>query len=324
MVDTTILSEHKSITPIVRPSASQHITVTQMHLASLRSKQSRLTRLSIFNNIARIFGANDHTSFDWLALKPIDINGIVAVLAYKRALLPTTVNSYISAIRSLFKTAYVNGLIDNETYQRIKSVENIKATRVTRNRKSASVEDIKALINHCESVNSAAGARDAAMIAVLASCGLRRAELASLNLSDFDAETGFFRVIGKGNKERMVPIPPTTISRILHWVDYYRGNSEGILFCRVRRHGFVPENPTSPLSGNSIYEMLKQRTNELNKEQIRPHSLRRFCGTTLLNAGRDLVLVRDYLGHESISTTQIYIEKDHSELHEAATSTFSL
>tara|TARA_B100000749_G_C18437022_1_gene470519 strand:+ start:345 stop:1310 length:966 start_codon:yes stop_codon:yes gene_type:complete len=317
MTAITTLKSRQS-TEIITPPDYGNFSVTQLHLMSLKSTGSRRTLTSIFNNIARLFGANDHLSFDWLSMKPADANVMIAVMMEKRELRPTTVNSYISALRALFNTAYLNGLIEHETCQRMLSIKNVKATRVTRNRKLIKKEVVSKLIEYCESLKNASGTRDAAIISTLASCGLRRAELASLTLHNYMPEERSICVIGKGNKERVVPVSSSTIERIERWIDFFRGNKEGYLFCRVRRHGFIGEEFTRPLSGNAIYDILKNRTSQLDSEQVRPHGLRRYCGTSLLNAGNDLVLVRDYLGHESIATTQIYTEKDQSQLHKAA------
>jgi site-specific recombinase XerD len=313
----TYLSTMTQTGELISPPSKSFASITQLHLMSLKSKNSRKTLTSIFNNIARMFEAPDHLLFDWVSLKPADVDTVIEILSEKRKLRPTTVNSYISAIRALFKTGYVNGLIDHNTFHRMSYIKGVKSTRIIKNRAPTTEEVLKFLITHCESHESAMGTRDAAMISVLAGCGLRRAELTSITMDDYDKALRTFRVIGKGNKERMVPIPKSCMCKIESWINNYRGTSGAYLFCRVRRHDVVQSN-SPKLSGNAVYDMLKKRTKECEKDHIRPHGLRRFCGTTLLKAGKDLVLVRDYLGHNSISTTQIYIENDKSELQEAA------
>lgn len=303
---------------LVTKPDSEFLTITQIYLMSLKSVNSRKTVSSVLNNIARIFKATDHVSFDWLSLRPADIDMVIAVLSERKKLKPSTINSYISAVRALFKSGYINGLVDTETFQRMSQLKSLKASRIVSNREPIQMDAVKILVKHCETQANAMGLRDAAMISVMASCGVRRAELVTIKLEDYNRENKTFTVIGKGNKERVVPIPAATLKRIESWIGTSRGDVPGFLFCRVRRHDKVSISDTEYLSGNGVYDMLKKRTQELEQAHIRPHGLRRFCGTTLLKSGNDLVLVRDYLGHESISTTQIYIEKNEDELHEAA------
>jgi integrase/recombinase XerD len=190
----------------------------------------------------------------------------------------------------LFKSGYINGLVDTETFQRMTQVQSLKASRIVSNRDPIKMDAVKILVEHCEIQANAMGLRDAAMISVMASCGVRRAELVTIKLEDYDREKKTFTVIGKGNKERLVPIPAATLKRIENWIVSSRSDVPGFLFCRVRRHDKVVISDTEYLSGNGVYDMLEKRTLELKHAHIRPHGLRRFCGTTLLKSGMTLCL----------------------------------
>ena len=95
------------------------ISPSSLHLMSLRSKRSRKTVASQLNQIVRIFGHDKHETFDWLAMKPVDIDVVIETLLEIRKMKPRTVNSYLAAIRGVFRAAYMNGMVNNETYHRI-------------------------------------------------------------------------------------------------------------------------------------------------------------------------------------------------------------
>ena len=149
-------------------------------------------------------------------------------------------------------------------------------------------------------------------------CGLRRDEVVNLTVSQYNREIGKMNVIGKGDKERVIPVPQKVRSRINRWLDTVRTNQEGYLFCRVRRWGKVDKSLTTPLTGQAIYNMLETRSLSLpSNMKIKPHALRRFCGTNLLKNGHDIALVKDVLGHSDIKTTQVYIDTTDEEIRKA-------
>lgn len=158
--------------------------------------------------------------------------------------------------------------------------------------------------------------RDAAIVGVLAGCGLRREEIAGLTFDDLDSVNSMFLVRGKGNKERETPIPPTTMERINRWL-VIRGNEEGPLFVRVHRSGAISSR-MSGLSGQAIYNILRGRCEEVKYESINPHAMRHYFATNLLRNGVDIKTVMEMLGHESITTTQSYIDKNKEEERKAA------
>jgi integrase/recombinase XerC len=151
------------------------------------------------------------------------------------------------------------------------------------------------------------GARDRAIIEVLYSCGIRAAELAGLNLSDIDFEQRLVRVVGKGNKERVVPIGRKALESVK---DYLEAVSS------LRRIGRDSGDNGSPLfinyrgarlSTRSIRSVIRKYVIKCGlAADITPHSLRHTFATHLLDGGADLRSVQELLGHESLSTTQRY------------------
>lgn len=158
------------------------------------------------------------------------------------------------------------------------------------------------------------GHRNRAILEVLYSCGLRVTELCDLLLSNYFPEIGFVRVIGKGNKERLVPIGQEAIFHINLYLESYRRHlkikkgSEDILF--LSRNGAI-------LTRMMIFNIVKECAAKAGIEKsISPHTLRHSFATHLVEGGADLIAVRDMLGHESITTTEIYTHLSKEYLRE--------
>ena len=322
------MSKDKNIThhEIVRVESSSpnllsvpdkgNLSPSNRYLMSLRSKNSRRTMGSILNNIVKIFGAQTHGQFDWLSIEPTDVDIIIEHLREIKQLKPTTINLYVNALRGVFKAAYINNQLSTEAYEKLRSVKFYKGSRLARNREPIEKDVLKAVIDTCD--DSPLGVRDAAIISLMANCGLRRDEVVNLTVSQYNRDIGKMNVIGKGDKERVIPVPKKVRTRINRWLDTVRTNHEGYLFCRVRRWGKVDNSLNKPLTGQAIYNMLETRSLSLpDNMKIKPHALRRFCGTNLLKNGHDIALVKDVLGHADIKTTQVYIDTTDEEMREA-------
>lgn len=156
------------------------------------------------------------------------------------------------------------------------------------------------------------GQRNRAMLETLYSCGLRVSELIQLQLSRLYLDAGFIRVLGKGNKERLVPIGGEAVKQIKFYKDHVRSlmkiktGQEDVLF--LNRRG-------SALSRVMVFLILKDLTEKAGiKKNIHPHVLRHSFATHLVEAGADLRAVQEMLGHKSITTTEIYTHLDRSYL----------
>ena len=156
------------------------------------------------------------------------------------------------------------------------------------------------------------GPRNRAIIEVLYSSGLRVSELTNLKLSNLFLETGFLRVVGKGNKERLVPIGSEAIKYLNIYLQEVRAGQkikkgeEDIVF--LNRNG-------SRLSRVMIFTIIKDLTARAGlKKKVSPHTFRHSFATHLIEGGADLRAVQEMLGHESITTTEIYTHLDKSYL----------
>jgi len=175
-------------------------------------------------------------------------------------------------------------------------------------------EEIDALINAVD-LSKNEGHRNRAIIETLYSCGLRVSELVNLKITNLYFEEGFIRVIGKGNKERLVPVSDTVEKEVNAYKNYIRvhqdikpGN-EDILF--LNRRG-------SKLTRVMIFTIIQQLAQAIDlRKSISPHTFRHSFATHLVEGGANLRAIQEMLGHESISTTEIYTHLSDEMLKEA-------
>jgi integrase/recombinase XerD len=152
-----------------------------------------------------------------------------------------------------------------------------------------------------------------AMFDVLYSCGLRVSELVNLNLNQLFLEQGYIRVIGKGDKERVIPMADVTRRNLKKYID-----NERYLWLKNKSNLVFIKPNGKPLTRQYVYMSLKQRCSELGLMiEISPHKLRHSFATALLNGGADLRIVQELLGHSDISTTQIYTHVEGKRMHDA-------
>ena len=172
-------------------------------------------------------------------------------------------------------------------------------------------EDVVAMIDKID-LSKPAGERDKAIIMLLYSCGLRVSELLNQKMNNVYFDEGFIKVLGKGNKERLVPIGSKTLKQISYYLEALRlhqktqKTAEGILILNQRG---------GKLSRVHVFNLVKKLAKAAGiSKNISPHTLRHSFATVLVEAGADLRAVQQMLGHESITTTEIYTHLDKSYL----------
>lgn len=174
-----------------------------------------------------------------------------------------------------------------------------------------SFEEIEKMINSID-VSTEQGTRDRAILEVLYSCGLRVTELLNLKISEIQLDLEIVKVIGKGNKERIVPIGSDAIKYLRIYLNNYRNK----LMVAEEFKDFVFLNLRgTPLSRISVFNMIKKQANVLGlRKTISPHTFRHSFATHLVEGGADLRAVQEMLGHVSITTTEIYTHLDNQFL----------
>lgn len=186
-----------------------------------------------------------------------------------------------------------------------------------------SVEEIDALISVIDP-STAKGVRDRAILETLYSCGLRVSELTSLRMGDLFFGEGYIRVIGKGDKQRLVPISATARERIMQWIDHreqYATRKESAKEGKRRSikskssDTLFLNNRGSALTRVMVFTIIRQAAELAGIDKtISPHTLRHSFATHLLEGGASIRQVQEMLGHESITTTEIYTHLDKSRL----------
>ena len=209
----------------------------------------------------------------------------------------------LSGIKSFFNYLLLSEVIESSPAELI---ETPKASRQLPD--TLSTEEIDRIINSIDP-STVKGLRDRAILELLYSCGLRVSEVCDLKLSDLHFGEGYIRVIGKGNKQRLVPISGLARERISLYKDHRKGShSEDTLFLN---------NRGSRLTRVMIFTIIKQATLRAGiDKKISPHTFRHSFATHLLAGGANIRQVQELLGHENILTTEIYTHLDDSHLRE--------
>jgi len=204
-------------------------------------------------------------------------------------------------------------LMDVESFQHVRAVRNLRGSRLPRGR-ALPPDEIMKLFAAGEADSGYPGVRDAALLAVILGCGLRRSEAVGLRLSDVVTHERALRVLGKGNKERLAYMPAGTWQRLQTWIDQVRGEAAGPLFTRIRRFDFLTNDR---LTDQAVYHILQVRQRQAGITRCAPHDLRRTFATAMLDNGEDLITVKDAMGHASVTTTQQYDRRGEERLRQA-------
>ncbi len=238
-------------------------------------------------------------SCDWAALRFQHTAAIRARLAtgYK----PATANRMLCALRGTLKTAWRLGLMSAEEYHRAADVQAIRGQTVPAGRELRAGE-ISALMAACQRDETPAGARDAAVISLMYSVGLRREEVVSLDLRDYDPGNGRLLIKGKGNKERTAYPEDGAGDALADWL-LVRGDAHGALFLPINKVGKITNRR---LTNQAIYNLLRKRAAEACVKNFSPHDLRRTFVGDLLEAGADIATVARMAGHANVQTTARY------------------
>lgn len=236
-----------------------------------------------------------------------DLHGFAAAMG-ELGIAPRSQARILSGVRSFFKFLYLDG------YRQDDPSELLESPKIGRHLPDVlSVQEIDSILAQID-LSSPEGHRNKAMIETMYSCGLRVSELCSLRMEDLYLDEGFIRVTGKGSKQRLVPISERAVREIRNYeLDRchinIRPGSESWLFLSIRRG--------RPLSRVMVFDIVRDLTAKAGIEKtVSPHTFRHSFATHLLEGGANLRAIQCMLGHEKISTTEIYTHIDRSRLRE--------
>ena len=239
-----------------------------------------------------------------LALKLEDLQHFAATI-HELGIGPTSQARILSGVRSFYRYLLLDGYIDNDP------TELLESPRLGEHLPEVlSTEEVDQLEDSID-LSTNEGHRNRAIIEVLFSCGLRVSELVNLKYSDLFLEEGYLRVMGKGSKERLVPIS----ERAIHELDNWR-SVRNLMVIKPGEEDYVFLNRRGAhLTRTMILIMIKRQAEAAGiAKTISPHTLRHSFATALLEGGADLRVIQALLGHESIGTTEIYTHIDTSTL----------
>ena len=230
-----------------------------------------------------------------------DLQGFIRFVA-EIGLEPTSQARLISGIKGFYKYLTSENLITADPTTLLEAPKNRRKLPDV-----LSFDEIEAMIGAID-LSKPEGHRNKAMLEVLYSCGLRVSELIGLRKSWLFLDTGFIRVIGKGDKERLIPIG----REAMHYLNIYEQGQRRTGIIQPGYEDFVFLNRRGkPLSRVMVFLIIKELANIAGiTKNISPHTLRHSFATHLVEGGADLRAVQEMLGHESITTTEIYTHLD--------------
>ena len=240
---------------------------------------------------------------DMTSIDNMDIRGFLAYMSQK-GLKKSSAQRKLASIRSFFKYLYREGAIDKNPAKLVATPKKEKTLP-----KVLSVDNAIMLVE-APGKNAVSGLRDRAILELFYSSGVRISELAGLDTKDLDMNSGVARVVGKGNKERVVPVGGKALDAVREYLaaDTTRGKGEPALFLG---------NRGGRLSARGIRRIVEKYVKATGLHgKATPHTLRHSFATHLLGGGADLRSIQEMLGHSSLSTTQKYTHMNLDKLME--------
>ena len=248
-----------------------------------------------------------------IPIAEIERNDIVEFLItlYERKLDARSVARYLVSIRQFFRFLMMEGIVTEDPASTIEAPKIRQALPVF-----LSVKDVERLLESPDQTTKE-GIRDRALIDLMYSTGIRVSELCGLCVGDIQMQSGRLRCVGKGNKERLVPVGRSALAAVQRYMDEARPQ---FLKDRICNHIFLNQR-AKPLNRVTVWQLLSGYGRRAGlRRPLKPHTLRHSFATHLLDRGADLRSVQMMLGHADISTTQIYthvVEERLRQVHRA-------
>ncbi|MGB5397262.1 MAG: tyrosine-type recombinase/integrase [Gammaproteobacteria bacterium] len=322
--EKSLTPEMKAL-PVLAGETSVYANAVDTYLAGKSDATKRMVR-SHMNKVAILFDYPDYLQCPWGSIRYEHVQTLIGVLQQQKYA-HTTINAILAAIRGTVRAAMGMRLMTADDYQRIMLVKMVSGTRLQTGRMMSQGE-IKALVDAClndyltpnniggktDSIRSPAAYRDLAIFGLMYIGGLRRSEVADLNVEDIDLELKETRIIGKGNKERMLFLDDGTVTAVRQWLSI-RGDFDGALFYRVLKNGKIQ---AGRLSDQAIYNIVKKRQAEAGIAEISPHDFRKTFISTILEETGDLRMAQALAGHSDPKTTANYDRRKQEDMRKAA------
>ena len=227
---------------------------------------------------------------------------------YDLGISPNSISRIISGVKSFGRYLLLEGYLDTDPAALLEVPRKGRYLPTV-----LSTEEVDCMIEACGQKGGVEGARNRAIIEVLFSCGLRVSELCQLRFSDVFLDEGYLRVLGKGSKQRLVPLSPSAIQELTTYLTHpdrptaKRGQEDYIFLSRIGK----------AISRITVFVFIKEAAQAAGvKKTISPHTFRHSFATALLEGGANLQAIQILLGHEDVGTTEIYTHIDRTRLRE--------
>ncbi len=306
------------------PTASGVTPLVGLYLDTLTSSSSRRSMRASLDTAARV-AAEQHgidlrsTVPDWSQLDWAAASRLRSAMVHRWA--PATVNRHLAALRGVVKVAMLTGAMDSDQAARCReALRSVKSDHhdVDPRDRLVSEAELRMMFLAMAMDSDVIARRDAALFAVLAMGGLRRSEVVSLDLADWDPQAGELLVRhGKGGKVRKVWLHTGAATAVADWLAV-RGDAPGPLLLRVRRGGHVVAGEPGRITDHAVWLRTRHWASQASIKAFAPHDLRRKMITDLLDHGDDLSAVQRLAGHATITTTARYDRRGERAARKAA------
>lgn len=284
--------------------------LVESYLRTLQSEKSRTTIEESFRRLARVATggkSNDYRSIPWHRFDFDSLHGLHEGLGL--AYTPTTANLTFTALRQMLRVGFLRGKVSQELLLTAQSIKAVKGFRLPKGR-ALTVEESNRFWSTCRGLPEPDRIMWCAATAVLLGAGARREEVCVLPVSGYVATTNELRIIGKGNKERAVPVDDSMRTLIEAWIST-RSDLDV-----PHKYLFLSTKTRKPLSVWTLWFNIKGLAARAGCRDIAPHDFRRTFASRLLEAGFDLAEVQRLMGHSAISTTARYDKRLDKQLHD--------
>ena len=238
----------------------------------------------------------------------------VQFLHRDRGLQPSSIARHLSTMRMFFRYLEGSGIVEANPTAPLST-----PTRWKRLPGVLTPKQMRSLLEAADETSGRLWRRDRAMLELMYAAGLRASEVAGLQLDGYDERIAVLRVMGKGSKERLVPVGEPARNAVAAYLETLRPDLARFEDGRDQGH-LLLSNTGRPLERVAVWQIVRRLAARAGIEQAHPHMLRHSFATHMLVGGADLRVVQELLGHEDIGTTQIYTHVDHSRLREVVKS----
>lgn len=293
----------------------------EVYIASLDSPESQRTMRGALDRIARMQTGNPETTGawqPWWLLRYEHTTQIRAdLIAYRdtkspAGYSPSHINKHLIALRRVLRVCWRMGLMTGDEYQRAADIKNVTGSRVIAGR-NIHRDETAAMLKVTAEAEGPAAIRDAALVAVLSSTGIRRAEAANLLIERYDHGERSLRIIGKGNKERVVYLMPDAVPHFERWLNLL-GVRRGPVFRRVHKDGAIGTGAMTPRALGYIVDRTRIKA---GSAPMSTHDFRRTFIGDFIDAGGDLAQAQRLAGHALATTTAGYDRRPDRALRDA-------